>query len=122
MSNTRPAIIALAVAAALSFAQNVAAHAFLDRAEPKVGSRLTAPPTEVRLWFTQALEPSLCVVKIDGPPGFGGTKPAATAPDPRELVVLLGKPVPAGRYVVHWQVVSVDSHMTQGDFGFQVSR
>jgi methionine-rich copper-binding protein CopC len=122
VSKIHTAIIALALAAALSFAQGAAAHAFLERAEPKVGSRLDAPPTEVRLWFTQALEPSLCVVRIDGPPGFGGTKPAATASDPRELVVPLGKPAPVGRYVVHWRVVSVDSHMTQGDFGFRVNR
>ncbi|HEY3888750.1 MAG TPA: copper resistance CopC family protein [Caulobacteraceae bacterium] len=107
-------------ALALVLGRTAAAHAFLDHAEPRVGSSLAAPPAQIRLWFTQGLEPTLCVVKVDGPAGFGGAEPQAAGADPHELVVVLRKPVPAGRYVVHWRVVSVDSHMTQGDFSFQV--
>jgi hypothetical protein len=108
-------------AVALAFGQAATAHAFLDRAEPKVGSRVPAPPAQVRLWFTQGLEPPLCVVKVDGPPGFGGADTVqGLRANPRVLVVSLRRPVPAGRYVVHWRVVSMDSHMTQGDFSFEV--
>jgi len=115
----RALIIGLAVA--LAFGQAAAAHAFLDRAEPKVGSRIAAPPTQVRLRFTQSLEPTLCVVKVDGPAGFGGAMAAQPlGGDSRVLVIGLRKPVPAGRYVVRWRVVSVDSHTTAGDFSFEV--
>ena len=119
VSLVRALMIGLAVALALG--QPAAAHAFLDRAEPKVGSRIAAPPTQIRLWFTESLEPTLCVVKVDGPAGFGGAA-AAQAPggNAHALVATLRKPVPAGRYVVHWRAVSVDSHMTTGAFSFEV--
>jgi hypothetical protein len=111
----------LVFAVALACGQGAAAHAFLDRADPKVGSRAAPPPAQIRLWFTQRLEPTLCVVKVDGPTGFGGAEAARPlGPDSRALFVAFRKPVPAGRYVVHWRVVSVDSHMTQGDFSFEV--
>jgi methionine-rich copper-binding protein CopC len=111
----------IGLAAALAFGQAAAAHAFLDRAEPRVGSRIAAPPAQIRLWFTQGLEPTLCVVRVDGPAGFGGATAAQPlSGDSHSLVVVLRKPVPAGRYVVHWRVVSADSHMTTGDFSFRV--
>lgn len=113
--------ISLGLVLALGFGGAAAAHAFLDHAAPRVGSRLAAPPTEIRLWFTQALEPTLSAVTVDGPAGFGGAGPAQPArSDRRVLVAPLRGPVPAGRYIVHWRVVSVDSHMTSGDFGFDV--
>jgi hypothetical protein len=113
--------LVIGLATTLAFGQAAAAHAFLDRAEPKVGSRIAAPPSQIRLWFTQALEPTLCLVKVDGPAGFGGAEaPHPLGSDARGLVIGLRKAVPAGRYVVHWRVVSVDSHMTSGDFGFEV--
>jgi len=117
VSPMRAVMIVLAVAVG----QPAAAHAFLDRAEPKVGSTIAAPPTQIRLWFTESLEPTLCLVKVDGPAAFGGAA-AAQAPggNARALVAALRKPVPAGRYVVHWRVVSVDSHMTTGAFSFEV--
>src|ERR1700722_8890890 len=44
------------------------AHAFLDHAVPAVGS--TAPPThEVRLWFTEAVEPAFSAVTVTNAAG-----------------------------------------------------
>ena len=34
------------------------AHAFLDHASPLVGSTVQTAPSEVRMWFTQQLEPN----------------------------------------------------------------
>lgn len=115
-------LIGLAIALALTLAPAIAAqaHAFLDHADPKVGAEV-ARARQVRLWFTEALAPAFCRVTVTGPPGFGGAGPARTAPgDPKSLVVDLHPPVPAGLYVVHWRVVSVDTHTTQGEFTFKV--
>ena len=38
-------------------ASDVAAHAFLDHADPRVGNKVATPPHEVTLFFTQKLEP-----------------------------------------------------------------
>jgi methionine-rich copper-binding protein CopC len=98
------------------------AHAFLDQASPRVGSRIAAAPRELRLWFSEPVEPAFCTVEITGPPGFGGAGRPAVAPgDRRILVTPLRGPTPPGRYRVHWRVVSVDSHVTQGDFQFEVA-
>ncbi|HXU99052.1 MAG TPA: copper resistance protein CopC [Caulobacteraceae bacterium] len=110
------------LALALAFSPAAGAHAFLQRAEPRVGSTLAAPPARIVLHFTEALEASLCAVTVTGPAGFGGAAGAQpVAGDPRALAVVPRKPLPAGRYLVRWRVVSVDSHTTQGDFSFDVA-
>jgi methionine-rich copper-binding protein CopC len=97
------------------------AHAFLDRAEPRVGSVAAKAPASVRLTFTQGLEVVFCRVTVSGPAGFGGAGEARAAPgDPKSLVVDLRSPTPPGTYVVRWRVLSVDTHATEGDFSFQV--
>jgi methionine-rich copper-binding protein CopC len=98
-----------------------AAHAFLEQAAPRVGSRVAAAPQEVRLSFSEPVEPAFCTVTVVGPTGFGGATAAKPAPgDRRTLVVSLRQPVPPGVYIVRWRVVSVDSHVTQGQFKFEV--
>ena len=40
------------------------AHAFLDHAEPKVGSTLKVPPSAVKIWFTEELDAPSCNLQI----------------------------------------------------------
>jgi methionine-rich copper-binding protein CopC len=111
----------LSVLLALSPLSEAQAHAFLDRADPRVGSVVAKPPTAVRLTFTEGLEIVFCRVSVTGPPGFGGADAVRPVPgDPKSLVVDLRAPTPPGTYVVRWRVLSVDTHVTEGDFSFQV--
>ena len=111
----------LAICTALALAGAAQAHAFLDRADPRVGAVIRQAPRSLRLWFTQRLVAPFCQVTVTGPAGFGGAGPSHAAPgDPQSLVVDLRGPTPPGRYTVRWRVVSVDTHMTQGDFAFTV--
>jgi copper resistance protein C len=94
------------------------AHAFLDHAEPRVGNKVASPPREVKLWFTQKLEPAFSTITV--------TNAAAERVDtgkPRisgsQMSVSL-RPVGSGTYHVTWQVLSVDTHRTDGNFTFQV--
>ena len=99
----------------------VEAHALLDRAEPRVGSVVSKPPSVIRLTFTGGLEPRFCRVVVTGPSGFGGAGPARPVPgDAASLAVDLHAPVPPGTYTVRWRALSVDTHVTEGDFSFQV--
>src|SRR5512140_2542522 len=34
------------------------AHVFFDRAEPRVGSTVSVAPAQVKLWFSEAIEPA----------------------------------------------------------------
>jgi copper resistance protein C len=97
------------------------AHAFLDHAVPKVGSAVASAPSEVKIWFTQELEPAFSTAEVTDANG----KRAASAPahvdphDPLVLAVPLAKLSP-GEYTVSWRAVSVDTHVTEGRFTFQV--
>jgi hypothetical protein len=114
--------LAAALAAALAATPlAAAAHAFLDKADPRVGSVVAHAPSAIRLTFTQAVVVPFCRVTVTGPPGFGGAgSPHAVHADPLGLAVDLKSPTPAGTYKVRWRVLSVDTHVTEGDFSFQV--
>jgi copper resistance protein C len=115
---TAAAVIVLALAAVASGA---GAHAFLDRAEPRVGSKVRTPPAQVTLWFTERLEPAYSRVKVMDETGQQVDKADASvvAADPRQLRVSL-MPLGPGKYRVVWRVLSVDTHVTEGDFTFHV--
>jgi hypothetical protein len=116
----RPSVVSVCAILTLASA-GAQAHAFLDHADPKVGSAVRAAPSQVRLRFTQALELPLCVVAVSGPAGFGGSGPVKAVPgDKQAIAVSLRAPIPPGAYVVRWRVVSADTHTTEGDFTFKV--
>jgi hypothetical protein len=94
------------------------AHAYLDHASPLVGSSVGAP-REVRMWFTQALEPKFSGAQLRSSAGAvigsGRVDPA----DPKEMVIPVRGLAP-GQYKVFWKILSVDTHRTEGSFGFEV--
>jgi methionine-rich copper-binding protein CopC len=115
----------LTIAVALSLAQGApaSAHAALSRAIPRVGSTVATSPTEVRMWFSQDLEPAFSGASLLGVSGkeSAASKAIVDAADRRQLVIPLSRPLAAGRYQVKWGVVSVDGHRTEGDFRFTVA-
>jgi methionine-rich copper-binding protein CopC len=101
--------------------REVGAHAFLDHAAPAVGSSIHGSPAQVRLWFTQELEPAFSTVKVLD---RGGTQvdkqdKQVDRANPALLQVSLPKLAP-GKYRVVWRALSVDTHVTEGDFTFDV--
>lgn len=97
----------------------VRAHAFLDRADPKVGSTVTTAPEEIKLWFTQDLEPAFSSIEVRDAAGHEVDK-KDVHPDIKNkaLLIVSVPPLAAGTYTVLWRVVSVDTHKTQGHFEF----
>jgi copper resistance protein C len=96
------------------------AHAFLDHAEPRVGSTVPTAPRELSLSFTQKLEPAFSSVEVSD--GNGARvdlgKPSVSASVMRVRL----KQLSAGTYRVRWHVLSVDTHTTEGSFSFQVGQ
>jgi copper resistance protein C len=105
---------------ALTASGSVHAHAFLDHAEPRVGSTVPSAPKEVVLFYTQNLEPAFSTVEVSDANGarVDQGKPRIGASTMRVSV----KPLPPGTYSVRWQVLSVDTHTTEGNFSFQVGK
>jgi methionine-rich copper-binding protein CopC len=112
---------ALAVALCLLAARAAYAHAHLDRAEPAAGSTVTQAPTEVALWFTEALEPKFSGVEVRDAKGLAVQAGPAGLAGRAALRVPLNALAP-GNYKVIWHVMSVDTHRTQGTFTFTVGR
>ena len=98
------------------------AHAFLDKADPGVGSTVPAAPSLVMLTFTEGLEPSFSSIAVLDAQGqrvdLGDAHPDGD--DPTRLAVGL-KPLAPGSYTVEWRATSVDTHKTNGHFTFTVA-
>ena len=96
------------------------AHAFLDHAEPRVGTSVTSAPREVSLWFTQNLEAAFSTVEVHD---ASGARVDQGKPQVSAGVMRIGlKPLPPGTYKVHWHILSVDTHTTEGAFSFHVGK
>ena len=102
---------------------HLAAHAFIDHTDPVVGSTVKLAPVEVRLLYTQGLEPAFSRVQVFDALGKEVDKKDVRL-DPKNdhlLIVSLSPNLSAGKYKVVWRVVSVDTHATEGSFTFQVA-
>lgn len=111
-----------ALAVLLWGAAGAGAHAFLDRADPRVGSTVKTPPGQVRIWFTERLEPAFSSVRVVNDDGERIDRGNSQV-DPSDLTLLRVSlpPLPPGAYKVIWRVLSVDTHVTEGDFTFRVA-
>ena len=120
---TQRLLVAIAFSAGISAAGPAHAHAFLDHASPAVGSTVPTAPANVALWFTEHIEPAFSTATVTNTAGQRVDEGNAdvAADNPAELQLGL-QPLPAGTYTVHWHVVSVDTHTTEGTFSFDVGR
>jgi methionine-rich copper-binding protein CopC len=121
MSTSRITRWGMAVVLLLEGAGAAHAHAFLDHAQPSVGAAVAAAPAAVQLWFTQPLEPAFSSIQVVDPTGnrVDQGQSAVDPADPTRISIAL-KPLSPGHYKVIWRALSVDSHVTNGDFSFTV--
>ena len=113
---------AIGLAAFVAFASGALGHAFLDHAVPAVGSTIRKAPAAVKIWFTQALEPAFSTIKIlDAKGGVIASSNRAVDASDRTLLSLPVPPLSPGTYRVVWRVISVDTHVSEGDFTFEIA-
>lgn len=99
------------------------AHAFIDHAEPAVGSKLASPPGAVKIWFTERLEPALSKIQVFDSQGSEVDKQDTKVDPANGQLLFVSLPViKTGKYRVIWRVVSVDTHVTDGSFEFEVTK
>jgi methionine-rich copper-binding protein CopC len=99
------------------------AHAHLERAQPTAGSK-NAEVHEIRLFFSEPLEPKLSTIRLEDREDRVVVEPTAQ-PDPADgkiLVLRLFEPLVPGEYKVSWAVVAADGHRMSGSYSFLVSR
>ena len=119
----RPAVIALAAAAACALAMPAAAwaHAALLRTSPVASRTVNKPPPDVRLTYSEPIEARFAIVSVTNAEGRQVTSgaPRSAAGQPQTLVTPLER-VPEGWYLVFWRVISADGHPVRGAFTFAV--
>jgi methionine-rich copper-binding protein CopC len=97
------------------------AHAKLVKSEPAQRAVLSQPPSQLRLWFNEAIEPAFCVATVIDASGntVTSTQAAVSNTDPKLLVLPLPR-LAKGVYTVQFQVVSVDGHTVKSGFKFEI--
>jgi methionine-rich copper-binding protein CopC len=105
----------------LASAASAHAHAQLERADPRVGSVVRAAPSVLTLYFSEGVEPAFSTVQVTDVAGrrVDAGKPRVDRSNPQQIHVPLRALAP-GQYNVRWRVLSVDTHKTEGSFGFEV--
>src|SRR5438132_820682 len=103
-------------------AMTALAHAFLDQAVPPVDGTVASSPKEIRLTFSEGVEPRFSGIELATSDGRAiATGPATPDPGDNKQLVLALPPLAPGRYKVSWHVVSVDTHRTEGAYTFAVA-
>jgi copper resistance protein C len=97
------------------------AHAFVDHAEPAVGSQIHGAPAQVKIWFTEKLEPALSKIQVFDSSGLEVDKRDVKLDHSNATLLTVSLPqLKPGKYKVVWRAVSVDTHVTTGNFTFEI--
>ena len=111
------ATAALALAAGPAFA-----HAKLLSEVPAEATATTAPVTELRLTFSEALNAAFSkVAVVDAAGTVHEASIGLDAADAKVLVVSFAVPLAAGEYTVNWTAVSDDGHKVAGSYKLNVT-
>ena len=96
------------------------AHAYPAVSIPNDGAAVKEPPREVRIQFTEPIELAFSHITVKGAKGevVSQGKVRQVANDTLAIDLL---PLAAGSYSVEWQVLSVDTHITDGTLRFTVA-
>jgi len=141
-------VAALTAAVVFAFAalSPAFAHGFLSASDPAENAVLDGAPASVRLKFSEPVEVGASIFKVYPLPAGEGTDlkgaagalvsevlrargdeeqradagVSAAASVSQEVEILLKEGLAPGAYVVMWRVLSVDTHVTEGFFVFQV--
>jgi methionine-rich copper-binding protein CopC len=112
---------ALPLALSVGLPGSAFAQAQLISATPAINSMAIPPPTEIRLKFSEVVEPKFARVRVTGP----GKKVIQTGKatldpsDRTQLIVPLKSPLPDGTYTIDWQAISAYGHQVRGSYGFE---
>ncbi|PYN73218.1 MAG: copper resistance protein CopC [Candidatus Rokuibacteriota bacterium] len=113
--------LGLALAACALTTTVAAGHAVLQRAEPRVESKLKRAPDEVKLYFTERLEPAYSAFRVMNDQGVQVDRRDSRVDrtNPALLRATL-PPLRPGAYKVQWRVLSIDGDVTEGAFTFRI--
>jgi copper resistance protein C len=122
MKSAQQSFVVVASIALATYASPGFAHAMLKKATPAVGGVVAASPSEIRINFSEGVEPNFSGLTLTSQAG-GSIPVGKSSVDPSDnatLVTPVSQPLKPGVYTVNWHAVAVDTHKTQGSFQFTV--
>jgi copper resistance protein C len=124
MQPVRKLLLKLAIstlAAAFIFAAAAAAHAVLLESSPSLKGTIAGPDVPIKLRFNVRIDSSrsrLALVRPDG-----STQPLEISKQsPADSLSANATGLLPGDYVLRWQVLASDGHITRGEIPFAVAR
>ncbi len=113
------AVIVFVVALLAASSRPALAHAVLVSSTPQKNGAVSGPDITINLKYNSRVDgarSTLSLLKPDGTVEKIGT-PAQPAPD---VLSATGHGLTKGAYVLRWQVLATDGHITRGEVPFQV--
>ena len=113
------AVILFVVALLAASSRPALAHAVLVSSTPQKNGAVSGPDITINLKYNSRIDgarSTLSLLKPDGTVEKIGT-PAQVAPD---VLSATGHGLAKGTYVLRWQVLATDGHITRGEVPFQV--
>jgi len=105
--------------AAISFApRSVHAHALLLSSQPASGAQVAGPAADIALHFNSRVDAPRSRLTLVGPGGEKSLSPGQGS-NPAEMTAHADDLI-AGAYVLHWEALSVDGHVSRGTVKFSV--
>jgi len=120
MIHRRVAMAALSVGLLLVPGPTLA-HSLLVRSQPERRATVTRAPDEVRLWFSERIEPAYARVSVWDAGGKQVDAGDAAVDQADATTLAVRTPgLRAGRYTVRYRVLSVDGHIVESSFDFTI--
>lgn len=94
------------------------AHAILVESQPAIGAVVPAGHVVLRLRFNSRIDRARSRLTLVGPDL--GTTILSLLPEGTDDLLLTSADLPAGDFMIHWQVLAVDGHITHGTMSFRV--
>ena len=97
----------------------VSAHMAVSKTMPEADAVLLESPAAIQVWFTQAPDPAISRLTLDGASGELALDELDIRDD-RSLVASVPSRLAAGDYTVRWRTAGDDGHAQRGEFSFTV--
>lgn len=101
------------------------AHAIIVESVPAVDATVPGPDVDVVLRFNSRIDrarSSVNLTEIGVPKGARPETLTLAPTDSPDILKATAAGLAPGAYTLHWQVLSVDGHITRGDIPFKVAR